>query len=902
MPDAASGLPIGTVTFLRTDVEGSMRLARSQGSAWDDLNAMQLAIVRRAVGGHGGVVVRTEGDAVFAVFPEAGSAAIAAIGLQRAMLDHAWPADAPVSVRVGLHSGEAHLAGDDYGGFDVNRAARIAAVGHGGQIVLSDPTRALIEADLPEGVSVRDLGRHALKDVPNPERLFQLVAPGLRTDFPPIRTGSTAAGNLPPRLTSFVARDAELATIADLLATTRLVTITGPGGMGKSSLATEAARAAADGCPDGAWWVALDGVADPDLVPAAIARVLGVYDGPSSPVIERLERYLADRRALLVLDNFEHLLPAAPLVGDLLRAAPELRVIATSRAPLHVTGEQEFPLGPLAGAGGKVESAMPASRSAAAGLFVDRARSVDPAWDPGADEPVVEEICGLVDGLPLGIELAAARVSMLPPAMIRDRLAAQLPLPGSGPRDVPARQRTLDGTIAWSYDLLPHSRRRLLRELTVFEGGFDLEQAGPVATLDPGDDLMDAVYELVDQSLVVRSAIAGGHGALGSVRFRLLETIRSYALRQLRDHGDEADVRHRHALAMLELAETAAQYMPSNDQVRWLDRLALDHANLGAALRFAIHSGEVDVAQRLSWSTWRYWQLGGHLNEGRELADAVVDIPRADEPSPGRMWSLAAAGGLAYWQAETARADELYVAQLETSLQIGDRAGEADANYNLAATRSIAGDMEAGLRLISRARELYAELGDTVGHDRTDWSLANLMVLSGETEEGLRLIFEALQRYEENGDAMYEALAAGSIAFFHQRMGNIPEAIRYGIGSIQLTYALRDVATATITLADGAILLVEVGLPEEAAVLLGAYHALCDVHGVQPPAGIGRLISWSGVEERTIAALSEETYADATRRGAAMSLDEAIAYAVETLGPYAAEPPDDGASVQSRSE
>ena len=775
-------------------------------------------------------------------------------------------------------------------------------MGHGGQIVLSDPTRALVEVDLPDGVSLRDLGRHTLKDVPKPERLFQLDVPGLRTDFPPIRTGSGAVGNVPARLTSFVARDAELTTVADLLATARLVTITGPGGMGKSSLAAEAARAAAGACPDGTWWVALDGVAELDLVPAAIARALGIYDGPSSPVMERLERYLADRRALLVLDNFEHVLPAAPLVGDLLRAAPDLRIIVASRAPLHVTGEQEFPLGRLAGTDGPVEAGPSSGRSAAASLFVERARAVEPGWDPGADEAVIEEICDLVDGLPLGIELAAARVSRLPPAVIRDRLAAQLPLPGTGPRDAPARQWTLDGTIAWSYDLLLPSRRRLLRELTVFEGGFDLEQAARVATIERGDDLMDAVYELVDQSLVVRSAIAGGHGSLGSVRFRLLETIRSYALRRLRDEGDEVAVRQRHALAMLELAESAAKHLPSADQVRWLDRLALDHANLGAALRFATESGDVDVAQRLSWATWRYWQFGGHLNEGRELADAVVDMPRADEPSPGRMWSLAAAGGLAYWQADTSHADELYLAQLETSQQIGDRAGEADATFNLAATRSIQGDREMGLQLVNRARELYAALGDTVAFARTDWSLANLKVLSGETEEGLRLVVEARELYLENGDAMYEGLAAGSIAFFNQRMGNIPEAIRWGIESLRMTYALRDIATATINLADGAILLIEVDRPEEAAVLLGAYHTLCDVHGVQPPAGIGRLIAWSGVEERTIASLSEATFADATRRGAAMSLDEAVAFAFETLGPFAGPTPDEPASGQSSSE
>ena len=308
-----------------------------------------------------------------------------------------------------------------------------------------------------------------------------------------------------------------------------------------------------------------------------------------------------------------------------------------------------------------------ADTAAAARLFVERAGAVRPGWEPGDAASTVDDICRFVDCLPLGIELAAARVAMLSPATIRDRLAARLPLPGAGPRDVPARQRTLDGTIAWSYELLSPDRRRLVCELAVFDGGFDLDQVGLVATMDPGDDLLDALLELADQSLIARSAVTGHESGLGGIRFRMLETIRTFALRQLADDGSEAAVRRRHALAMLGLAEEAARHLPGADQARWLDRLAQDHANLASALRWAIDAGDIDTAQRLSYATWRYWQVGGHLREGRVLADAVIDMPGADEPSPGRMWSFAAAGGLAYWQADAVRSGVLYEAQLETA-------------------------------------------------------------------------------------------------------------------------------------------------------------------------------------------------------------------------------------------
>ena len=440
-----SPLPTGTVTFLRTDVEGSMALTRALGAEWDRVNAAHLELIGAAVRDRGGSAVRTEGDALFAVFPEAGAAAAAAVEAQRALAAHAWPDEARIRVRMGLHSGEAHLAGDDYGGFEVNRAARVAAVGHGGQIVVSGPTYELVADALPAGVEARDLGRYVLKDVPRPERLYQLDVAGLETTFPPLRAGRTTIGNLRPRLTTFVGRDREVAELAALLEGSRLVTITGPGGIGKSSLAVEAARAAEDGFADGAWFVPLATVEDADAVAPLVARTVGLFDGAARSAVEALPVFAADRSILFVLDNFEHVLDATGVVADLIGRSPGSRVLVTSRAPLHLGGEQEYPLGPL-----EVGGEETAER-----LFMDRARAVRPGWQPGSDAPVVAEICALVDGLPLGVELAAARVSLLPPATIRDRLAAHLPLPGTGARDAPARQRTLEHAVAWSHDLLP---------------------------------------------------------------------------------------------------------------------------------------------------------------------------------------------------------------------------------------------------------------------------------------------------------------------------------------------------------------------------------------------------------------------------------------------------------------
>ncbi len=856
MTDQRAGrldLPTGTVTFLRTDVEGSMGLARTLGARWDEVNAVHLGLIQRAVNSHGGVCVRTEGDAFFGVFPEAGAAVAAAIDAQRALAAHPWPDDGPVRVRMGLHSGEAHLAGDDYGGFEVNRAARIAAASHGGQVVLSEPTRLLADAVFTHGISVRDLGRHVLRDVPLPEHLFQLDIPGLRDDFPPLRTSRPAEGNLPPRMTSFLGRERELEDLRGLLATNRLVTLTGPGGIGKTSLAVEVARSFVDELPDGTWFVPLDEVQDATLVLPIIARTLGLFDGPDRPAAEGLGRYLEGRSTLLVIDNFEHLMPAAGDVAALLRATRGTRIVATSRAPLRIAGEQEYPVRPL---------------EACATLFGQRARAVRPGWEPGADRAMVDEICGLLDGLPLGLELAAARVALLPVRAIRDRLAARLPLPGSERRDAPDRQRTLERAIAWSHDLLGADEQRLLHELAVFDGSFDLEQALEVC----GDRAFDGIATLVEQSLVNRER----DDPAGWTRFRLLQTIRSFALERLAADGREPAIRHAHADAYLALALQAAPHLPGGDQPAWLDRLALDTANLRAATQWAIDAGETELALGLVAALWRYWQLDGHLNEGRDLAKEALAMPGAEAHTPARLAAITAMGGIAYWRSEVDAAFHYYSEQLALAEELGDSAAAADATFNLGFTRWIGGDYEGARGLIDDAERRFRELGDERGIARLEWTRATTVMQSGDAAGSIAIFERALAMFDATGDAWYHALTASSLAWAYWAMGDVPSAGRWLLQGLAETRSMRDIASMTIGLPALSVYALTTRGPEVAASIMGAFESLTELYGIEPPGGLNFLITTQQPVDRARQMLGDEAFEIAFERGRRLTLEEAI--------------------------
>ena len=859
-------LPTGTVTFLRTDVEGSMRLVRKLGAAWDAINAAHIDLLRAAVDGHDGVTVRTEGDAIFAVFPEAGAAVGAAIDGQRALESHAWPAGVEIRVRMGLHTGEAHLAGADYGGFEVNRAARIAAAGHGGQVVLSAATFELVADDLPPAVDARDLGTYVLRDVPRPERLYQLDVPGLRTDFPPLQAGRTSVGNLDQRSTTFVGRNDQIDEVRALLERARLVTLTGAGGSGKTSLAVEVARASQVDFADGVWFVPLATIEEAGDVLPLLARTIGLLDGSSRSAIETLPGFLSGRSMLLVLDNFEHVMPAAPVVHDVLRDSPASRVIATSRAPLHLIGEQTYPVRPLV------------VGEAARSLFVDRARAVRPAFDPGSDVQSIDDICRLVDGLPLGIELAAARVGLLTPAVIRDRLAAHRPLPGPGQRNAPERQRTLEGTVAWSYGLLDPPDQSLLATLSIFEDGFDPDEVAVVAADGGGSgDRLDDLITLADQNLIVPTTDSGQRS-----RFTMLTTIQAYALERLREAGLEAERRRLHAGAYLALLRAAEPHLNTSRHAEWLDRVTPESANLRAATRWAIDSGEADLALGLVGHQWRFWHANGQLVEGRTLTEAALAMPNAPTYGSTRAWAVAAAGSIAYWQLDSAGARRYYEQQVELAKAADDEACLTDAMFNLGHVMFVerVDDTEA-LAYLEDVVRRYGDLGDERGVARAEWARGVMALDAGRFEMAEELLRRGMTEFERLDDAQYQAMSAATLGWIRFVAGDVPEAVRLFIRSLLATYAMRDIGTTTISLHIGIVMASMTERFEDGAVVAGAFEALCERYGVRPPVGLDRFLRLEDSFKVLAASLDPEAYEAAFDRGRRLSLSEAVELVVD---------------------
>ncbi len=532
------GRPTGTVTLLFTDIEGSTRLLHDLGvETYAGLLADHHRLVRGAISSCNGVEIKTEGDSFFIVFPRASDALIAASDAQRALAAHAWPMDKPVRVRMGIHTGDVQLRDGEYVGMDVHRAARISAAAHGGQVLLSEATRLVTATEMPDGISVRDLGEHTLKDIDQPERLFQLDIFGLPVDFPPPRAMATRFDLLPTEISSFIGREHELKRAHELLDGTRLLTLTGPGGTGKTRLSIELARSVAAHFEDGVAFVPLASITDPGLVPSTVRQALGIPEQLGTAATETLIERLKDRELLIVLDNFEQVVAAAPTVSTLLEAIPGLTFVVSSRVALKVTGEQEYAVPPLSVPTDVDATDLAAvSRSDAVALFMQRARAVRPEFELTHENArAVAEICSRLDGLPLAIELAASRIKLLPPAAILERLSNRLNFLQSTGADRTDRQRTLRGAIDWSYGLLAEPERALFRRLAIFVGGWRLDEAEHVAAAAGilEEDLLDGVAALVDHSLVRRLDMDA------DVRFSMLETIREFGLEQLEASGEK---------------------------------------------------------------------------------------------------------------------------------------------------------------------------------------------------------------------------------------------------------------------------------------------------------------------------------------------------------------------------
>src|SRR3989440_3025394 len=721
-------LPTGTVTFFFSDIEGSTRLIQQLGERYPDVLLAHHAIQREALAANGGHELRTEGDSFFIVFGSALEACAGAAAVQKRLHAYEWPDGGAVRVRIGLHTGEATLVGNEYLGLDVHRAARVASAGHGGQVLISETTRVLVDQALPPGLMLKDLGMHRLKDLARPERLFQLTVEGLPADFPPLKTLEATPNNLPTQLTSFIGRDDQVREAKQLLTRSRLLTLTGPGGTGKTRLSLQIAADVMDSFPDGVYFVPLASVQDPELVPSAIAQALAISITGSRRPIEALLDHLRDKRTLLVLDNFEQLLPAATVTTELLEASPGLRVLVSSRAVLRIYGEQEFPVPPLALPDLKaLPDLATLSQFEAVRLFIERAVAVKPDFQATNDNaPAIAGIGERVDGLPLAIELAAARVKLFSPQALLARLEKSLSALGSGARDLPGRQQTLRGAIQWSYDLLNEGERRLLARFSVFARGAGLEHVEAVCgpAEDVGGDVIDGLDQLADQSLLRRLP------DFSEPRFLMLQTIREFAAERLDESGEAAAIRDRHVAAFLQLVEQAQPHLFGAQRKEWLDRLEIEQDNFRAALDWAVASGNAHSALRLGGLLWRFWQMRRHIEEGRARMAQVLAMPNSRASVPERILGLEAAGGLAYWQADMGHAQVFYDECLELTRGLGDKRALAKALYNAAfpgvVDRSKAATQLARPRkLLNEALGLFRELDDQNNVARTLWALGN---------------------------------------------------------------------------------------------------------------------------------------------------------------------------------
>jgi predicted ATPase/class 3 adenylate cyclase len=862
------------LTFLFSDIEGSTRLVAALGPAFGSLLERHQALLRDAFEVAGGVEIATEGDSFFVVFRSAASAVAAAAAAQRALAGEPWPAEiGALRVRMGLHTGEGTLGGDNYVGIDVHRAARIAAAAHGGQVLISDSARALVAGSLPAELRLHDLGAFRLKDLEQPERLVQLVIPDLQADFPPPRTLETPS-NLPTQMTTFVGRRREAEEVAELVRRSRLVTLTGPGGTGKTRLSLQVAAQLQAEFSGGAFFVDLSPISDPALIPTTIATALGLLEQPNRPVLESLKAHLRDLLLLLVVDNFEQVQSGAPLIGQLLEAAPQLSIVVTSREVMHLRGEQEYPVPPL---GLPDLARLPAlealSQYDAVALFIQRARGVRPDFAvDNENAPAVAAICARLDGLPLAIELAAARVKLFAPGAILARLEQTLAFLTSSARDLPERQRTLRGAIDWSHDLLDSTERTLFRRLGIFVGGFTADDAQAVCDPDGelGIDMLDGLASFVDKSLLAQSA-----GDAGEPRFVMLETIREYAGERLTASDDAEPIRHRHEDLFASLAERAATELLGPKANAWLDRLDADQDNLRAALQHAADDDRVELALGLGGALWRFWQRRGHLAEGRTVLEGLLGRAGFGEPTQARSRALSGLGGVTYWQGDMAAAGRAYDEGLAIQRTLDDPAGLAEALYNAGFVAAVGNELTAARALYDESLGILTSIGDQPGVLRLREALSFLLFHQGAFAEARAIQEGNLRALREAGETVRVAIGSGLVSLLRAKDGELAAARAIQVEAITTFRAGGDTQSLVRTLIMAAAVAVVEGDLERAATLSGAGDILREplgematpmrTLGIEDPAAVAR----SG--------LGEEAFQRAYAAGRALTLDEVVA-------------------------
>jgi predicted ATPase/class 3 adenylate cyclase len=876
-------LPTGTVTFLFTDVEGSTKLWGRYPEAMQATMARHDEVLREVMDSSGGFVFKTVGDAFCVAFSSASHALEAALAAQRALLSEEREKIGPLRVRMALHTGSADERGGDYFGPPVNRVARLLSAGHGGQVLLSSATKELVRDTLPEGARLRDLGERRLKDLFRPERVFQLIAPDLPTIFPPLKTLDARMNNLPAQPTPLVGREWELGEVRDLLRgeEVRLLTLTGPGGIGKTRLGLQVAAELLDEFEDGVFFVALATITDPSLVASAIAEQLGVVEAGDQPLEESLEGYLRGKELLLLMDNFEQVLGAAPLVGELLSVCPKLKVLATGRSVLRVYGEQEYPVPPLElPRPGRLPPIDRLSQYEAVRLFIERAKAARPDFSvTDENAPAVAEICARLDGLPLAIELAAARIKLLPPRAMLERLSSRLKLLGGGSRDLPERQRTLRGTIEWSHALLDESERVLFARLAVFSGGRTLEAIEAVcdAKGDLPVDTLDGVSSLLDKSLLRQE-----EGPEGEPRFVMLETIHEYARERLEASGEAEQTRRLHAEYFLALAEEAEPELSEADQLACLERQEAEHDNFRAALTWSLDRAPV-TALRMAAALARFWEKRSYFSEGSSWLEAAVrlseSVEAATADSATRAKLLSEAGTFAFFRTDFDHAIVLHGEALELYRQVGDESNTAFALLCLGAQHMEKGDHERAAPFLEEALALSRTIGDKRNTAGTLHNLAEVERQRGNYEQAKALGMESMALWREIKDDWNLSMVVGWVGLLEVWSGDEPDlAEGFLKDALALERELGNWAYGAYCLEAFAGLAGARGQGARAARLWGAAEALrTDIGAPLPPDA--RLLYEPSMDAAR-AQLGEATWEEAFADGMAMSAEEAAMYAL----------------------
>ena len=779
-------LPNGTVTLLFSDIEGSTRLLQQLGNRYADVLMEYRQVLRSACQQWNGYEVDTQGDAFFAAFVRARDAILAAVDIQRTLAAHSWPEGATVRARIGLHTGEPSIAAEGYVGLDVHYAARLMSAGYGGQVLLSQTTRDLVEHDLPEGVSLRNLGEHRLKDLRYSSYIFQLVIAELLADFPPLKTLSTRSRyptNLPVMPNPLIGREQDIAAILQLLRSrdVRLLTLIGPGGTGKTRLSVQVAAELSDQFPDGNFFVALADVSDADLVVPTLAKVLDIREESSRPLLETLKEHLQRQQVLLLLDNFEQVAAAALQIEELLLACPHIKVLVTSRAVLHLQTEHVFSVPPLALPDiAHLSDNRALEQYASVALFVQRAQAILPAFQvTPSNARAIAEICVRLDGLPLGIELAAARTRLLPPQALLARLSNSLQVLTSRAQTLPMRQQTLRHTIQWSYDLLDTQEQQLFRRLSIFAGGWTLEaaeaviHAGQQANSD-GLPVLDGIASLLDKSLLAQVALDDEEP-----RLTMLETIREFGRECLKALGEMETTQQAHAVYYLALAEKAETELGGPQLVTWLDRLEREHDNVWEALHWFLEQGKtegdvsgidaghnIEMALRLGSALERFWVVRGYRSEGRNFLERALALNIGVAPSV-RAKALITAARLAFHQSDYDLGETLAREGLALFRELGDMRGIALALDRLGMAAWRRGNFAAARSLMEEDLSLFRRLGDK---ERVAWSLFTLGLLDSKQGD-----YASAQTLFEESLVMHRALGnmRGMAASLNQLAGGI---------------------------------------------------------------------------------------------------------------------------------